>query len=130
MDARGANTFLSHNQLPNPPRFFNRVYQGFRDIFLSPSGIDKRQWRLHCMKNGSDFPARYSWRLHWGLLRVKPSLGGVYLSAISRFAVSYSIFYFLLIICLAGCFSSSTPSSFFFFLPMRHGYCVKLYTRA
>ncbi|KAK2422344.1 hypothetical protein QL285_032886 [Trifolium repens] len=108
MDARGANTFLSHNQLPN-------LNQGFRDIFLSPSGINKRQWRLHCMKNGSDFPARYSWRLHWGLLRVKPSLGGVYLSAISRFAVSYSIFYFLSIICLAGCFSSSTPSSFFSF---------------
>ncbi|WJX89678.1 hypothetical protein P8452_71654 [Trifolium repens] len=42
--------------------------KGFRDIFLSPSGINKRQWRLHCMKNGSDFPARYSWRLHWGLM--------------------------------------------------------------
>ncbi|KAK2402282.1 ATP-dependent DNA helicase PIF1 [Trifolium repens] len=52
MDARGANTFLSHNQLPN-------LSQGFRDIFLSPHGINKRQWRLHCMKNGSDFPARY-----------------------------------------------------------------------
>ncbi|KAK2440165.1 hypothetical protein QL285_011607 [Trifolium repens] len=52
MDARGANTFLSHNQLPN-------LNQGFRDIFLSPSGINKHQWRLHCMKNGSDFPARY-----------------------------------------------------------------------
>ena len=71
MDARGANTFLSHNQLPN-------LNQGFSDIFLSPHGINKRRWRLHCMKNGSDFPARYSWRLHWGLLRVKPSLVGLF----------------------------------------------------
>ncbi|KAK2436326.1 hypothetical protein QL285_021326 [Trifolium repens] len=53
MDARGANTFPSHNQLPN-------LNQGFRDIFLSPHGINKRRWRLHCMKNGSDFPARYT----------------------------------------------------------------------
>ncbi|KAK2416143.1 hypothetical protein QL285_038565 [Trifolium repens] len=53
MDARGANTFLSHNQLPN-------LNQGFSDIFLSPSGINKRRWRLHCMENGSDFPARYT----------------------------------------------------------------------
>ena len=54
MDARGANTFPSHNQLPN-------LNQGFHDIFLSPHGINKRRWRLHCMKNGSDFPARYSY---------------------------------------------------------------------
>ncbi|KAK2390694.1 hypothetical protein QL285_064212 [Trifolium repens] len=53
MDARGANTFLSHNQLPN-------LNQGFSDISLSPHGINKRRWRLHCMKNGSDFPARYN----------------------------------------------------------------------
>ena len=120
MDARGANTFLSHNQLPN-------LNQGFRDIFLSPHGINKRRWRLHCMKNGSDFPARYSWRLHWGRLRVKPSLGGVYLSAISRFAVSYSIFYFLSIICLAGCFSSSTSSSFSLFAHAAWILCEALY---
>ncbi|KAK2351793.1 purine permease [Trifolium repens] len=56
MDARGANTFLSHNQLPN-------LNQGFSDISLSPHGINKRRWRLHCMKNGSDFPARYTWQV-------------------------------------------------------------------
>ncbi|KAK2396120.1 hypothetical protein QL285_057793 [Trifolium repens] len=49
MDARGANTFPSRNQLPNPPWLFNHVNK-----------------------------ARYSWRLHWGCLRVKPSLGGLF----------------------------------------------------
>ena len=67
--------------------------QGFRDIFLSPSGINKRRWRLHCMKNGSNFPARYSWRLHWGLLRVKPSLVGLFVCLL--FQVCNILPYFL-----------------------------------
>ena len=124
MDARGANTFLSHNQLPN-------LNQGFRDIFLSPHGINKRQWRLHCMKNGSDFPARYSWRLHWGILRVKPSLVDLFVCLLfpGLQYLALSFIFLSIISAWIGCFSSSTPS-FIFLLPLRRGYCEKLYTRA
>ena len=124
MDARGANTFLSHNQLPN-------LNQGFSDIFLSPHGINKHRWRLHCMKNGSDFPARYSWRLHWGLLRVKPSLVGLFVCLLfpGLQYLALSFIFLSIISAWIGCFSSSTPS-FIFLLPLWRGYCEKLYTRA
>jgi hypothetical protein len=81
------------------------------------------------MKNGSDFPARYSWRLHWGLLRVKPSLVGLFVCLLfpGLQYLALSFIFLSIISAWIGCFSSSTPSFIFLFALVAWILCEALY---